>query len=78
MRRDEAGTNFPVDVEDSVHTLLEMASGARGTITASWLRISSNAFRCGTRPVKVTCSPTPCWRANCLMSIDDSSSQSQL
>lgn len=35
-RRDEDGETFPVDVEDAVHTLLEMDSGARGTITASW------------------------------------------
>jgi predicted dehydrogenase len=35
-RRDEDGATFPVDVEDAVHTLLEMQSGARGTITASW------------------------------------------
>lgn len=36
VRRDEAGNEFPVDVEDAVHTLLEMDSGTRGTITASW------------------------------------------
>jgi predicted dehydrogenase len=35
-RRDEDGGTFPVDVEDAVHTLLEMESGARGTITSSW------------------------------------------
>jgi predicted dehydrogenase len=35
-RKDEDGRRFPVDVEDAVHTLLELDSGARGTITASW------------------------------------------
>ena len=35
-RQAEDGSRFGVDVEDAVHTLLEMASGARGTITASW------------------------------------------
>jgi predicted dehydrogenase len=35
-RADEAGKRFGVDVEDSTHTLLEMASGARGAILSSW------------------------------------------
>ncbi len=35
-RADEAGNPFNVDVEDNVHTLLEMADGARGSILSSW------------------------------------------
>lgn len=35
-RADETGKPFNVDVEDNVHTLLEMANGARGTILSSW------------------------------------------
>lgn len=35
-RRDEDGVRFAVDVEDAVHTLLELDSGARGAICASW------------------------------------------
>lgn len=35
-RADEAGGRFDADVEDNVHTLIEMASGARGAILSSW------------------------------------------
>ena len=35
-RADETGKPFNVDVEDNVHTLLEMKNGARGTILSSW------------------------------------------
>ncbi len=36
LRADEAGGRFDVDVEDNVHTLIEMADGARGSILSSW------------------------------------------
>jgi predicted dehydrogenase len=36
LRADEAGERFDVDVEDNVHTLIEMADGARGSILSSW------------------------------------------
>ncbi|MBI3129415.1 MAG: Gfo/Idh/MocA family oxidoreductase [Candidatus Tectomicrobia bacterium] len=36
VRADESGDRFGVDVEDNAHTLLEMESGARGAILASW------------------------------------------
>lgn len=35
-RIDEDGKRYTVDVEDATATLLEMADGARGTITSSW------------------------------------------
>ncbi len=35
-RADEAGARLEVDVEDNVHTLLELESGARGVILSSW------------------------------------------
>ncbi|OGL63803.1 MAG: hypothetical protein A3J27_15480 [Candidatus Tectomicrobia bacterium RIFCSPLOWO2_12_FULL_69_37] len=35
-RAGEAGGRFGVDVEDSVHTLVELAGGARGAILSSW------------------------------------------
>jgi predicted dehydrogenase len=35
-RADEAGKEFDVDVEDNVHTLMEMTNGARGSILSSW------------------------------------------
>ncbi len=36
MRVDEAGERFAVDVDDTTATLLEMESGALGTIQSSW------------------------------------------
>jgi len=35
-RADEAGMRYTVDVEDQATTLIELASGATGAITASW------------------------------------------
>ncbi len=35
-RIDEQGTRYSVDVEDSASTLIELASGATGTILSSW------------------------------------------
>ncbi len=35
-RIDEDGNRYKVDVEDATATMLEMADGARGTITSSW------------------------------------------
>ena len=35
-RRDEAGNTYPVDVEDTSRTLVEVESGAVGTIICSW------------------------------------------
>lgn len=35
-RADEDGGRFDADVEDNVHTLIEMESGARGAILSSW------------------------------------------
>lgn len=35
-RAEKTGKHFNVDVEDSAHTLLKMANGARGTILSSW------------------------------------------
>ena len=35
-RIDERGERYPVDVEDTATTMLEMASGATGTILSSW------------------------------------------
>ena len=35
-RVDESGNRFAVDVDDSSLTLVELASGAAGTITSSW------------------------------------------
>ncbi|MFC1664048.1 Gfo/Idh/MocA family protein [Pseudomonadota bacterium] len=35
-RVDEAGASFDVDVEDTAHTLVELKSGAVGTILSSW------------------------------------------
>ncbi len=35
-RVDEAGSSYPVDVEDQATTLVELASGATGVIIASW------------------------------------------
>jgi len=35
-RSDETGKYFDVDVEDNVHTLLELENGACGTIVSSW------------------------------------------
>ncbi len=36
QRADEAGARYAVDVEDTAATLVELASGAIGTIVASW------------------------------------------
>ena len=36
QRVDEAGRRYPVDVEDTATTLIELASGAVGTIISSW------------------------------------------
>jgi predicted dehydrogenase len=35
-RRDEAGNTYPVDVEDTSRTLVQLESGAVGTIICSW------------------------------------------